>query len=146
MEESFHEVGNGVVQGWTASGAARSGHGGDETRVYRTGMKGAISQPLVGDLTFPEASAELETFPRTRGAARDRTKLGREGHWDTRLARGWKRPGGRGGVVLVWWLCDRLGLVSWPCLSNLFLTMPGPGCETSPIRIHSKRCLRVVAS
>ena len=44
MEGSFHELRIGVVQGWIASEATRSGPGGDETGPFLTDMKGAVNQ------------------------------------------------------------------------------------------------------
>ena len=66
----------------------------------------------------------LGIFPLAGRAARDRTKLGRERNWKTRLPIGkkgaWKSWEEVDGVVMVWcWLCDRLGLLGLPFVSNL---------------------------
>ena len=109
MQGSFHEMRDGVVQGWKASGQhalvlvemrqkhiaqigrvacgpARSGPGRDETGVHQENNERAVGKPLVWDLAFQKSSTVrlnvcLETLFRapTLGLSSMAVKEGQEG-------------------------------------------------------------------
>ena len=94
MERSLHELRDGVAHRWMASGATQCRPGGDEAGVFRATWERGVNQSLVGDLTFLESGGvhlhwalrpcpELGIFPMVGWAARDRTKLRRESHWES---------------------------------------------------------------
>ena len=45
--EAVQELSDGIVERWTASGAALSGPGGDEKGAEQANVKGEVGRPLV---------------------------------------------------------------------------------------------------